>query len=88
MRVQELMPDVLHWLGVRTIHRLVSMSNMKHDAIVAAGITVGERVPIPDALVPLDARVEMDAKMASGYFTSGDVPNASELTKPKGRGLQ
>ena len=88
MRVQELMPDVLHWLGVRTIHRLVSMSNMKHDAIVAAGITVGERVPIPDSLVPLDARVEMDAKMASGYFTSGDVPNTSELTKPKGRGLQ
>jgi GTP cyclohydrolase II len=88
MRFQELMPDVLHWLGVRTIHRLISMSNMKHDAIVAAGITVGERVPIPDALVPLDARVEMDAKMASGYFTSGDIPDASELTKPKGRGLQ
>jgi GTP cyclohydrolase II len=88
MRVQELMPDVLHWLGVRTIHRLISMSNMKHDAIVAAGITVGERVPIPDTLVPLDARVEMDAKMAAGYFTSGDVPDGSELTKPKGRGLQ
>jgi GTP cyclohydrolase II len=88
MRFQELMPDVLHWLGVRTIHRLISMSNMKHDAIVAAGITVRERVPIPDALIPPDARVEMDAKMASGYFTSGDVPDASELTKPKGRGLQ
>ncbi|MGH7291664.1 MAG: GTP cyclohydrolase II, partial [Myxococcota bacterium] len=29
MRFQELMPDVLHWLGVRKIHRLVSMSNMK-----------------------------------------------------------
>jgi GTP cyclohydrolase II len=88
MRFQELMPDVLHWLGVRTIHRLISMSNMKHDAIVAAGITVGERVPIPDALIPPDARVEMDAKMAAGYFTSGDLPDASELTKPKGRGLQ
>ena len=85
MRVQELMPDVLHWLGVRTIHRLVSMSNMKHDAIVKAGITVGERVPIPDALVPDDARVEMDAKLASGYFTSGDVPDAAELNRPKGR---
>ena len=87
MRFQELMPDVLHWLGVRTIHRLVSMSHMKHDAIVAAGITVGERVPIPDALVPPDARVEMDAKLAAGYFTDGDVPDASELTRPKGRGL-
>jgi len=71
MRFQELMPDVLHWLGVRTIHRLVSMSNMKYDAIVAAGIDVRERVPIPDALVPPDARVEMDAKVAAGYFTEG-----------------
>ena len=87
MRFQQLMPDVLHWLGVRSIHRLISMSNMKHDAIVAAGIVVGERVPIPDALVPPDARVEMDAKLAAGYFTSGDVPDASELTRPKGRGL-
>ena len=24
MRFQELMPDVLHWLGIRKIHRLVS----------------------------------------------------------------
>jgi GTP cyclohydrolase II len=87
MRFQELMPDVLHWLGVRTIHRLVSMSHMKHDAIVAAGIAVGERVPIPDALIPPDARVEMDAKVASGYFTSGVVPDASELNRPKGRSL-
>jgi GTP cyclohydrolase II len=71
MRFQELMPDVLHWLGVRTIHRLVSMSHMKYEAIVAAGITVGERVPIPDALVPPDARVEMDAKVAAGYFSEG-----------------
>jgi GTP cyclohydrolase II len=87
MRFQELMPDVLHWLGVRTIHRLVSMSNMKHEAIVAAGIEVGERVAIPDALVPPDARVEMDAKRAAGYFTDGDVPDPSDLTKPMGRGL-
>jgi GTP cyclohydrolase II len=87
MRFQELMPDVLHWLGVRTIHRLVSMSNMKHDAIVAAGIRVGERVPIPDALIPPDARVEMDAKLAAGYFTNGGVPDATELNRPKGRGL-
>jgi len=87
MRFQELMPDVLHWLGVRTIHRLVSMSNMKHDAIVAAGIAVGERVPIPDALIPPDARVEMDAKLAAGYFTNGSVPDATELNRAKGRGL-
>ncbi len=87
MRFQELMPDVLNWLGVRKIHRLVSMSNMKFDAITKAGIEIGERVNIPDALIPADARVEMDAKMAAGYFTPGLVPNADELKKPKGREL-
>ncbi len=87
MRFQELMPDVLHWLGIRKIHRLVSMSNMKYDAITGAGIEVGERVNIPDELVPADARVEIDAKMAAGYFTPGPVPDAEELKKAKGRGL-
>ncbi|MCV7174399.1 GTP cyclohydrolase II [Mycolicibacterium sphagni] len=87
MRFQELMPDVLHWLGIRKIHRLVSMSNMKYDAIVGSGIEVGERVNIPDELIPPDARVEIDAKMAAGYFTPGPVPDADELKKAKGRGL-
>ena len=87
MRFQELMPDMLHWLGIRTIHRLISMSNMKHEAIVAAGITVQERVPIPDALIPPDARVEMDAKRAAGYFTPEGSPAESELAKAKGRTL-
>jgi GTP cyclohydrolase II len=87
MRFQELMPDVLHWLGVRKIHRLVSMSNMKYDAITNSGIEIGERVNIPDELIPADARVEMDAKMAAGYFTPGPVPDAEELKKAKGRGL-
>ena len=41
------MPDVLHWLGIRKIHRLVSMSNMKYDAITGSGIEVGERVEDP-----------------------------------------
>lgn len=87
MRFQELMPDVLHWLGIRKIHRLVSMSNMKYDAITGSGIEVGERVNIPDELIPPDARVEIDAKMAAGYFTPGPVPDADELKKVKGRGL-
>jgi len=87
MRFQELMPDVLHWLGITKIHRLVSMSNMKYDAITGGGIEVGERVNIPDELIPADARVEMDAKMAAGYFTPGVVPDAEELKKAKGRGL-
>lgn len=88
MRFQELMPDVLHWFGVTKIHRLVSMSNMKYDAITGAGIEVGERVSIPDELIPADARVEIDAKMAAGYYTPGEVPDAEELKRVKGRGLQ
>jgi GTP cyclohydrolase II len=87
MRFQELMPDVLHWLGISKIHRLVSMSNMKYDAITGSGIEVGERVNIPDELIPPDARVEIDAKMAAGYFTPGPVPDAEELKRAKGRGL-
>ena len=87
MRFQELMPDVLHWLGIKKIHRLVSMSNMKYDAITNSGIEIGTRVNIPDGLIPADARVEMDAKIASGYFTLGLVPDAEELKVAKGRGL-
>ena len=46
-RFQQLMPDVLHWLGITRIDRFVSMSNMKYDAIVESGIEIGERVSIP-----------------------------------------
>ncbi|MBK9116743.1 MAG: GTP cyclohydrolase II [Betaproteobacteria bacterium] len=87
MRFQELMPDVLHWFGIQRIHRLVSMSNLKFDAIVGAGIAVDERVKIPDELIPADARVEMDAKKAAGYFADGDVPDAGRLAQTKGRTL-
>src|SRR5262245_13997270 len=82
-RFQQLMPDVLHWLGIRRIDRFVSMSNMKHEAIVGAGITVGERVPIPD-----DASVEMEAKKAAGYFTPEGAPTADALSRVVGRGLK
>ena len=47
VRFQELMPDVLHWLGIRHIHRFVSMSNVKHGAIIGSGITIGTRVQDP-----------------------------------------
>jgi GTP cyclohydrolase II len=88
MRFQELMPDVLHWLGIQKIHRLVSMSNDKYDAITGSGIAVGERVPIPDALIPADAKVEMEAKIAAGYFTEGSVPTEEDLARVQGRGLE
>lgn len=42
------MPDILHWLGIKKIDRMLSMSNMKHDAIVEQGIPILERVPIPE----------------------------------------
>jgi GTP cyclohydrolase II len=88
MRFQELMPDVLHWLGITKIHRLVSMSNDKFDAITGSGIEVGERVKIPDELIPADAKVEMEAKVAAGYFTDGRVPTAEDLAQVQGRGLE
>jgi GTP cyclohydrolase II len=75
MRFQELMPDVLHWLGITRIHRFASMSDEKHAALVRQGIAVDERVPLPDHLIPSDARVEIEAKIAAGYFT-GDRPAA------------
>lgn len=87
MRFQELMPDVLHWLGIQKIDRFVSMSNMKHKAVVDSGIEIRERVRIPDDLIPPDAQVEIDAKVAAGYYTDGAVPDADELAKAKGRGL-
>jgi GTP cyclohydrolase II len=87
MRFQELMPDALHWLGITRIHRFVSMSDMKHDAIVRSGIEILERVPIPEELVPADAKVEMEAKKAAGYFTTGKVASKEELVEVKGRAL-
>lgn len=67
MRFQALMPDVLHWLGITKIDRMLSMSDMKHDAIVEQGIPIHERVPIPDDMIPEDSRVEIDAKIHAGY---------------------
>jgi GTP cyclohydrolase II len=71
MRFQELMPDVLHWLGITRIHRFASMSDMKCDALIRQGISIDERVPLPDEMIPPDARVEIEAKIAAGYF-AGD----------------
>ncbi|KAG0032693.1 Uracil-regulated protein 1 [Podila clonocystis] len=86
MRFQALMPDVLHWLGVTKIDRFMSMSNMKHDAVVDAGIQILERCEIPDELIPPDSKVEMEAKIAAGYFSKGHIPCAEELTRTVGRG--
>jgi len=85
MRFQALMPDILHWLGITKIDRMLSMSDMKHDAIVEQGIPIHERVPIPDEMIPEDSRVEIDAKIFAGYFSSGRVITAEELDQVHGR---
>jgi GTP cyclohydrolase II len=87
-RFQQLMPDVLNWLGITRIDRLMSMSNMKYDAIVGAGIEVVERVPIPDGLVPPDAQVELEAKKAAGYYTPAGSLDTTALAGVKGRDLE
>jgi GTP cyclohydrolase II len=86
-RFQQLMPDVLHWLGITHIDRFLSMSNMKYDAIVESGIRIRERVPIPEELIPQDAQVELEAKKAAGYYSPG-VARAKDLTAVIGRKLE
>ena len=72
------MPDALHWLGITKIDRLISMSDMKYNAITGSGIKVLQRVAIPDELIPADAHVEIDAKMYSGYFVPEDKKDVVE----------
>ncbi|RXT53031.1 hypothetical protein B6S44_20050 [Bosea sp. Tri-44] len=87
-RFQQLMPDVLHWLGVKKIDRLMSMSNMKYDAMVESGIEIGERVAIPPELVPPDASVEIEAKKAAGYYSPDGSPGDNALKATVGRDLE
>jgi GTP cyclohydrolase II len=83
---QQVMPDVLHWLGITRIDRLVSMSNLKFDALVRSGIDIVERVPIPPDRIPADAQVEIDAKKAAGYYAL-ESPTRTDLEVAKGRAL-
>lgn len=53
MRFQALMPDVLHWLGITKVDNMVSMSDMKYDAIVKSGIPILKRYDIPGTLLLL-----------------------------------
>jgi GTP cyclohydrolase II len=85
-RFQQLMPDAINWLGLRRIDRLVSMSDLKYDALIAQGIDVVERIPLPDELVPADAHVEIAAKKAAGYYTP-EPPKPADLTGSVGRDL-
>jgi hypothetical protein len=52
---------------------------------VQSGIPILKRYDIPDHLIPPDSRVEIDAKIASGYFTSGKAVTQEDLVKTVGR---
>ncbi|UWU91584.1 GTP cyclohydrolase II [Bradyrhizobium sp. CB1015] len=76
-RFQQLMPDTIHWLGLKRIDRFLSMSDMKYDALTSQGIDIVERVPIPLELIPADAHVEIAAKKAAGYYSTDIAPEQS-----------
>ncbi|HXW48733.1 MAG TPA: GTP cyclohydrolase II [Xanthobacteraceae bacterium] len=86
-RFQQLMPDAIHWLGVKRIDRFVSMSDMKYDALTAQGVDIVERIPIPDDLIPADAHVEIAAKKAAGYY-SPEPSKPQDPTDSIGRPLE
>jgi GTP cyclohydrolase II len=86
-RFQQLMPDIIHWLGLKRIDRFVSMSDMKFDALTSQGIEIVERVPLPDELIPADAHVEIEAKKAAGYYAL-ESPQSADLPGPVGRALE
>jgi len=68
-RFQTMMPDVLNWLGIKRIDWLCSMSNEKYEAIVGAGIRVMQRVSLPEDYIKDSMKVELEAKIASGYHS-------------------
>ena len=87
-RFQEFMPDVLCWLGITQIDRLISMSDMKYNAMTRAGIKIKERVDIPEHMIPEDAQVEIEAKKAAGYYTGGNIKEGDDLESVKGRSYE
>jgi GTP cyclohydrolase II len=87
VRFQQLMPDVLHWLGLKRLDRFVSMSDMKYDALTSQGIEIVNRIPLPDELVPADAHVEIAAKKAAGYY-SPEPLKPTDLSNSTGRLLE
>jgi hypothetical protein len=58
---------------------------MKHDAIVSSGIPIIRRYDIPAHLVPPDSQVEIDAKIAAGYFGGAKVVRTEDLHLTVGR---
>jgi len=78
-RCQELMPDIIKWLGVTRIDHLLSMSKDKYDALVAAEppIEIVSRESLPEDWVPKNAHVEISAKISAGY--NGFAPKKDKV---------
>ena len=58
---------------------------MKFDSLSRSGITVKERISIPEDMIPEDAQVEIRAKEAAGYLAINDIPSEDDLLSTKGR---
>lgn len=83
-RFQEMMPDVLLWLGLKRIDWYFSMSLEKYEAIAGMGVSVMQRIDLPDAWVPKGATVEITAKVAAGYHKDTLESIAERLRQPEG----
>jgi hypothetical protein len=62
-----------------------AQSDMKYDAIVSSGIPILKRYDIPAELLPPDSQVEIDAKIAAGYFSAQKQVKMEDLHLTVGR---
>jgi GTP cyclohydrolase II len=70
--------DPFVWLGIfgdRQIDEWLSSSYWKRNALAAAGIRIKQQVPIRDGWIPSGAGIEIQGKVADGYFA--DVTDAT-----------
>jgi GTP cyclohydrolase II len=82
LRFPQLIPvDILRWLGITRIHRLISMSPDKRNALLEAGIDVVDYVELPEDRIPHGARVEISAKRNAGY---GHTPGRNGVATRQG----
>ena len=87
-RFQQLMPDVLHWLGITRIDRFVSMSNMKYDAIDGSGHR-DRRARADPGRTGAAGRAGRDGgQEGRRLFHAGRAPTAEELKGVVGRDLK
>ncbi|MFO1134164.1 MAG: hypothetical protein U1E30_02945 [Rhodoblastus sp.] len=80
------MPDVLHWLGVDRVDRLVSMSNMKYESLRRPASRSAKRVPIPDGL-DSSGTPRRDGGQEGGRLLRR-APSADDLMRTSGRPLE